>query len=61
MVDGRVEPHRKATYTLDISDQVRREGRPGSGMSGVKCTHMLDKLLALSLAVPSSDVRHMVY
>ncbi|KAF2993204.1 hypothetical protein E8E13_000099 [Curvularia kusanoi] len=39
MVDGRVEPHRKATYTLEISDQVRKEGKPGSGLSGVKYNH----------------------
>jgi hypothetical protein len=38
MVDGRVEPHRKATYTLDISDQIRREDGSGSGFSSVKCT-----------------------
>jgi hypothetical protein len=41
MVDGRVEPHRKATYTLDVSDQIRREERSGSGFSGVKCMHTL--------------------
>ncbi|KAF1931116.1 uncharacterized protein M421DRAFT_18853, partial [Didymella exigua CBS 183.55] len=39
MVDGRVEPHRKATYTLDISDQIRREDRSGGGFSGVKYNH----------------------
>ncbi|KAF3035282.1 hypothetical protein E8E12_000940 [Didymella heteroderae] len=39
MVDGRVEPHRKATYTLDISDQIRREDRSGSGFSSVKYNH----------------------
>ena len=37
MVDGRVEPHRKATYTLDVSDQIRREERAGSSFSSVKC------------------------
>ena len=41
MVDGRVEPHRKATYTLDISDEIRREDRSGSGFSSVKCTYSL--------------------
>ncbi|KAF3033166.1 hypothetical protein E8E11_002454 [Didymella keratinophila] len=39
MVDGRVEPHRKATYTLDISDEIRREDRSGSGFSSVKYNH----------------------
>src|SRR5690242_4511315 len=37
MVDGRVEPHRKATYTLDISDQIRNEDTTERGFSGVKC------------------------
>jgi hypothetical protein len=36
MVDGRVEPHRKATYTLEVSEQMRREDR-GNGLSSVKC------------------------
>ncbi|KAF2621938.1 hypothetical protein BU25DRAFT_495373 [Macroventuria anomochaeta] len=39
MVDGRVEPHRKATYTLDVSDQIRKEDRSGNGFSGVKYNH----------------------
>ncbi|KAL1641989.1 hypothetical protein SLS61_009872 [Didymella pomorum] len=39
MVDGRVEPHRKAIYTLDISDEIRREDRSGSGFSSVKYNH----------------------
>lgn len=41
MLDGRVEPHRKATYTLDIGEQVRRGDRAGSGFSGVKCTQFV--------------------
>ncbi|KAJ4355049.1 hypothetical protein N0V95_003267 [Ascochyta clinopodiicola] len=38
MVDGRVEPHRKATYTLDVSEQIRREDR-GDVFSSVKYNH----------------------
>ena len=44
MVDGRVEPHRKATYTLELGDQLRGEGRSAGGLSGVKCMHELDPL-----------------
>ncbi|KAH6621728.1 RNA polymerase II transcription elongation factor-domain-containing protein [Boeremia exigua] len=39
MVDGRVEPHRKATYTLDVSEQIRREDGTGRGFNGVKYNH----------------------
>lgn len=45
IVDGRVEPHRKATYTLHISDQIRREDRSGNGFSSVKCTCSFPKPL----------------
>ncbi|KZM24107.1 hypothetical protein ST47_g4760 [Ascochyta rabiei] len=38
MIDGRVEPHRKATYTLDVSGAIRKEDR-GSGFSSVKYNH----------------------
>ncbi|XPS72605.1 hypothetical protein M3J07_004757 [Ascochyta lentis] len=38
MVDGRVEPHRKATYTLHVSEQMRNEDRE-KGFSSVKYNH----------------------
>ena len=39
MIDGRVEPHRKATYTLDISEQIRKEDGSENRFSSVKCMH----------------------
>ena len=39
MIDGRVEPHRKATYILDISEQIRKEDGSGNEFSSVKCMH----------------------
>jgi hypothetical protein len=38
MVDGRVEPHRKAHYSLHISDRIADSESLRGAFTSVKCT-----------------------
>jgi hypothetical protein len=49
MVDGRVEPHRKAHYSLHISERVADSESSRGAFSSVKCTYTLPPLVVVHL------------
>jgi hypothetical protein len=45
MAESRIEPHKKAHFSLHISDRIADSASPRAGYSSVKCTAPLPSQL----------------
>jgi hypothetical protein len=55
MMESRIEPHKKAHFSLHISDRIANSDDASGNYSSVKCEFLISRLIAIQLLIQSSD------